>query len=57
MKLFKKITAIVLTIFILITSLKMTKVEASSTSIRASQSEVTVGTPVNIIGTVTAGWS
>ncbi len=55
MKLFKKITAIVLTIFILITSLKMTKVEASSTSIRASQSEVTVGTPVNIIGTVTAG--
>lgn len=55
MSIIKKISIVLLAILISISSFKISKVEASSVSFKASAGEVTVGTTVTLTATVTAG--
>lgn len=55
MNILKKISIILLAILLIITSFRISKVEASSVSFKASAGEVTVGTTVTLTASVTAG--
>lgn len=55
MKIVKKISVVLLVILLSLSSFKISKVEASSVSFKASAGEVTVGTTVTLTASVTAG--